>query len=831
MKEIVRGMFSKFSFLTLLLAIFLCLESGLHRQALGQFETKVPATGFNGYTIPSPPAQTAVWQPPATLMPEKLVTATATLFDQGLADPRDCEYRQIEVVVGSVWGGSGVCKIHGWVLPKKLPNQTQRFGIGWNGLVYPLVSVGEPANLSEDILKLIKQDEDLRARWKIEHPDFPFYRFQSAVHESASMSHEVLLPLKACLLLRLGHADLTEKVWNAWVVGTNPDGNNKTIPFNDPYLVLSSEWTWALFDRAVTAHMRGDDTLSVLSARALLAIEISVEAEIERRHIVPPGAVYASQGTRRRYLTFLEPLTQLLADGERRLKEEASPRQALQEDLRIKDSRVRVDTLIRHLDEVVALQSGQPGGVDLRESEIVMALIAHGDEAVEPLLDVIENDTRLTRSVSFSRDFHFDRHLIGVHEAAYAALIQILKTNNFAFGSEWETVRHGRLDERRVFAAKIRQYLKEYGGVSLEERWYRILSNDHASADQWLEAAGFIVQRSDYNDLPATWVFTDSHRPKPGEAFQLRGESLRSKTNPTISELLIRRMRNLAQPTAHESWYFSLQKAVSLALALGTWDGPVHVSELQRLMSALIEQYANAKGPETSKRNYLIGPIVSLTLKRCELEDKQALTEYTAWLRTVRPADTEYATVFLFEPALRYPNAVAIESTIGWMFLDASSPWVPLTPGKVDYYNINTAQLMEKLMNFPAFREQILKHLEDKTAVGTLIPRPASPDDKYDLKIENNIAAVVAGSPNAVATVVSIAHGDTKAPRPPLQPRSFRVRDVYAWKLRGYEGAPRIELYWTEAERDAAVADCVAFLREHQGSFVYSPERAYRYTQ
>ena len=61
--------------------------------------------------------------------------------------------------------------------------------------------------------------------------------------------------------------------------------------------------------------------------------------------------------------------------------------------------------------------------------------------------------------------------------------------------------------------------------------------------------------------------------------------------------------------------------------------------------------------------------------------------------------------------------------------------------------------------------------------------------------------------------------------------QSFRVRDVYAWKLRGYEGAPRIELYWTEAERDAAVANCVAFLREHQASFVYSPERAYINTQ
>ena len=792
-----EAMFSKFPFLTLL-SIFLCLQSGLLLSALGQCVTNVSPPAFLGDTIPSPPSQTAAWKPPATLLPEQFVTATATLFDQGLADPRDCEYREIEVVVGSVWGGSCVYKIHGWVLPNKSSNQTQKFGIGWNGLVYPLVSVGEPANIGEDILQLVKQDETVRARHKIERPDFPFSRFQSAMPEPSSLSHEMLLPLKASLLLRLGHTELAEKVWGAWTVGTD------AIDTRDLYLILSSAWAWSLFDRAVTAHMRGDDKLSMLSARSLAVPE------------------------RTRYLKFLEPLTQLLADEERRVKEEAEPRRpTLEVDLRIKDPRVRVDTLIRRLDEVIALQSGQPGGVDLRESEIVKALIAQGDATVDPLLNVIENDTRLTRSVSFGRDFHFDRHLIGVHEAAYVALVQILKTSNFAaVDSHWEAMRQGRLDQRRAVAAQIRQYLKEYGGVSLEERWYRILSNDHASADQWLEAAGFIVQRSDYNDLPPPWVFAGSRPPKPGEHFQLRGESLRAKTNPTVSELLILRMRDLTKRAADDS--FAMQKAVNLALALGTWDGPTHLSELQRLMSTLVEQYA---GANASKRPYLIGQIVSLTRKRCELEDKQALTEYTAWLRTVRPADTEYATATLFEPALSYPNAPEVVRAIDWMFRDVSSPWVPLIPRKVDYYNIDTSKLLEKLMNFPTFREQVLKNLEDKTVVGTLVPRPASPDDEYDLKVENNIASVVAGGPNSAATVVSIAHSDTRAPRPPLQSQTFRAGDVYAWKLRGYEGAPRIELYWTETERDAAIAECVTFLRKHEGKFVYSPERAYRYTQ
>ncbi len=728
-------MFLKFLFLTLLAGVFLCLP--------------------------------AVWEPPATSLPEKFITATGTLFDQGLADPRDGEYRQIEVVVGSVWGGSGVCKIHGWVLPNKSPNQSERFGIAWNGLIYPLVSVGEPADMNDDVLKLIKQDEDLRARYKLERPGHAFRRLHAAIAESSSVSHETLLPLKASLLLRLGHIDLAEKVWSAWSAGTQDD---------DPYLILSTHWVWALFDRAVTAHMRGDHRLSLQSARSLPA--------------------------ERTRFAFLKPLTQLLADEERRVRDKADARkQAVEETLRIQNPRDRTDALIQHLDEVVALQTGQPGGVDLSESEIVKALIAQGEAAVEPLLNVIENDTRLTRSVSFGRDFHFDRHLIGVHEAAYAALVHILKTSNFiTSGSQWETMREGSLDKRRALAAQIRQYLKEYGGLSLEERWYRILSNDDASADQWLEAVEFIVQS---------------------------GEALRIKANPTVSELLIRRMRDLAQRGGHESSQLAMQKVVTLALALGTWDGRANNIELRRLMSTLVEQHAK----DASKRSYLIGQIVSLTLKRSELDDNQALTEYAAWLQTVRPADTEYSTVLLFEPALRYPNAPDVARAIDWMFSNVSSPWVPLIPRKVDYYNIDTAKLIEQLLNFAAFREQVLKNLEDQTVVGTLVPRPASPDDKYDLTVENNIAAVVAGSPNTIATVVSIGKSDANAPRPPLQPRTFRVCDVYAWKLRGYEGAPRIEVYWTEPERDAAVAEFVTFLRTHKGPFVYSPERAYKYTQ
>ena len=80
----------------------------------------------------------------------EFVAATARVFEQGLADPRGCEYRQIEVIVGSFeapWWQ--IVETHGWVIPAT-GKAAQRFGVCWNGLVYPLVLIGKPADLRAD---------------------------------------------------------------------------------------------------------------------------------------------------------------------------------------------------------------------------------------------------------------------------------------------------------------------------------------------------------------------------------------------------------------------------------------------------------------------------------------------------------------------------------------------------------------------------------------------------------------------------------------------------------------------------------------------------------
>ena len=67
----------------------------------------------------------------------------------------------------------------------------------------------------------------------------------------------------------------------------------------------------------------------------------------------------------------------------------------------------------------------------LADDPVVAALISEGEPAVEPLIDCMENDKRLTRSVHFGRDFSGYCLIIGVREAAYVAISAILQKSFF----------------------------------------------------------------------------------------------------------------------------------------------------------------------------------------------------------------------------------------------------------------------------------------------------------------------------------------------------------------------------------------------------------------
>ncbi len=211
---------------------------------------------------PTPPAQKAPWSSPVVGAKASLVAATTTLFDQGMADPRTLPYREIELVIGDVWSGGEVAKTHGWVLPGG------EYAVAWNGLVYRVKAVFAPADVRADIVALFDADLAAEKQQREENPGWTPHRFP-ATSEAFFTSTLGVGPLKVALLLRLGEDKLAMRMWNA--LG---DAANK-----DPYHLIVQDWLWSLYDRGVTAHMRGDDELAIESFRTLPALSERVDAE------------------------------------------------------------------------------------------------------------------------------------------------------------------------------------------------------------------------------------------------------------------------------------------------------------------------------------------------------------------------------------------------------------------------------------------------------------------------------------------------------------------------------------------------------------------------
>jgi hypothetical protein len=366
-------------------------------------------------SLPRRPANAANGQPQPNALPAKLITSIGVLFDQGLADPRGCEYWEVGITVGSVWGGAGIVQTHAFVLPPKpsaagatTTQPATRFAVCWNGLVYPVQSVGKRADVAADVRALLRADQEERAH-PYTHPDF-LLNASGAVSEWDSVSYRSLLALKGCMLLRLGEISLATEFWKPQP--GPPANNNNNVADRDPYLGLAEEWTGAMFDRAVCAHMRGDDRLALLTARQLVPAAQAVEAMAEKRGFERPRPVNDQDRDKKMpYLRFLEPAPRLLADEERRVRQGNVERVVGAPAGRFPDRAGRIAALVRDLEEVAARQWGQPGGVSLDGDPVIEAIAKEGNDAVDPLLACLEADRRLTRSVSFGRDFSLYRHL------------------------------------------------------------------------------------------------------------------------------------------------------------------------------------------------------------------------------------------------------------------------------------------------------------------------------------------------------------------------------------------------------------------------------------
>ena len=736
-------------------------------------------------------AKNAAWTPPVGL-PAPLVSATASLFAEGLADPRGGDYRQISVQTGSVWSGDGgIVETHGWVLPTtpSAPATGPR-AVCWNGLVYPVVSVGGKASLSADVAAIIKADDAVRAAQAKANPSEPYFRFlQGAIPERQLISETSLLPLKAALLVRLGEGSLAQKFWAAWQAGTPPRHNDNDDALRDPYLLMADEWVSGLFDRAVTAHMRGDDQLSLVSARELSLLLPVAEAEaLKRGYRQTPSRGVHEAGTP--FFPYLGPLPRLLADEERRVAE-TKPPPPLPSLLAISNKTARIAALIEDLDQVAARQDGQPGSVSPDADPIVQALVAQGDDAVQPLIDTVRDDTRLTRSVGFGRDFFPDRYLVSVAGAAYAALVDILHTSEFGAT--------GLPNDKAADAAALQTYWDKYKNLEVAERWYRVLADDTASPAQWIGAAHEIVRPSD-ESLQGGWI---ARGPGFRADAPVKGEALRRGHTPTVSDLMARRvsdMRALSKTRNGDSRQFNdVDNATTVALYFSAWDARAAEPTLHDQFQT--ERGAIARWQRSMDVSHDTLSLTKLTLARTLAHDPAALTEYVAWLQTAMPKDLPlFSLNDLFEPLWRLPNNPAAQKGAEYLFLNPHSPWVPFVHDQPGYGSEVFEQDLEgPLLLLPAFRQAMLISLADRTVLRTVTLGGPDPQTDYNV----------------------IGNDQDVDPFRPSIPQAFPIRrcDLYAWHLARLGGMPTFQYDWSIAKKNAAIAEAASRLRRYGANF------------
>lgn len=754
----------KFMTKRLLFAVVLCCGAAF---ALQRELARTPF--FQAEALPTLPQQNAPW-PHGD---DALSQAAATLFEQGLADPRGLEYREIEIAVGNPWNGGGIpFKTHGWVLPKH--GKDGQLAVAWNGLVYPVRRVGAAADLHKDWMPAAKMIQALNGNF-----DGGFY---NAV-EASAVSFESAQPLKIVLLLRLGAITVDN------LVAAVP----KTIKISDPYLSLASDWAWNAFERAVCAHERGDDRLALADARLLTKIQPLIEAEAKRRGIQLCGDYSNPRLADRKlpYLPFLEQLPALLADCERRVAHPQKP----------PPSQNGITALIDDLQNVNVRQSGQPGGVSLAQDARLQAVVKQGKAAVEPLLNTMENDTRLTRSVSFGRDFHRERHLISVAEAAYAALVDLLGVQFKTYGTNGEPF------SKAEMVAQVRAYWAKMGSLAPAERFYTTLKDDQAGKDQWLQAAANITQPT---DVESHGGWTTIPNRKPGQKITLRGESLRDGRTPSVAQLLAQRSDDIAAiRTDSTAEHFLYLDASQMALDLADWDAAAAIPTLKKRLQRAWNIGTQPNDVLASNGNpveHFGTMIAKMTLARAHCGDLTAYDEYAAWIQKVELRGVPFGGAELQKPLIEGAARPSIQQAIDYLFNDAGSPWSNILAGGNGFWLPEFWQT--PLAKTTGFRKQALRALQDKNLMGDITFNP-----RQDWNSRTEAWIRIKG----LGMGFRGSHGDPDTP-PPGQKRAFRVCDAYAYFYAQYQHGPQFQLFWPAAKRDAAVLACRKWLEAKHGA-------------
>ena len=723
--------------------------------------------------VPAPPGQTQPWTPSATTLPSAVVDAVTQLFKDGLPDPRGCEYREIEIAETKTW----TFKTKGWLLPGA---GAQKYAIAWNGVIYPVLSVGAPVDLAKEIAAIPADQHRFRG-----------YGVGWPMSDQLSANVEIgALPIHVAFLLRLGEGKLAAEMWEAGYAGQGD------LPAPDPYVDIAGVWLDRSFNRAVQDFLNHDDAAALAICRQLSPVVARARASAVARGISDPWPA-------KRYGTELWQLPVLEADLEQRTQERAST--PVVESGASTSGPARIAALIHDLENSYAEQFMNPGETDITNDATVQELTREGPPAVEPLLKCLVEDNRLTRA-RFTQGMGRAGPIIPVYEAAYKALFRILNVSFPLFDSDSQDYRQQKEpramspEDRKALAAKLEKVwdkIKDHGPA---ESGYLTLQDDTASPKDWFRAIDNICQPANGNRTSYVLIPPQGGYSIETGAFKAYGDSLHAKTNPSVSDLIIKRFEELVQRKPNGD--FDLPQLGKMLLALADWDGKAHLADLGRLGLEYDARFVHETGVHSSDINSF------LVEKRLQLGDATALADYVGYIQDLKSDELKktygpgpHAD---FSILWHYPDDPGARQAAEKLFSGKDALLVP----------IPRALVPSPLIGLPAFRRELLRGLGDKSPAGTVTVRDGALD--YSFTATNSTMSTSPGFDPSETDKPKV--GDVIP---------FRLCDDYAYALANIAGFPACKLYWPEAKRDSAVAACRALLAQYGDALRGRPSDPY----
>ncbi|MFO0553460.1 MAG: hypothetical protein U0271_34070 [Polyangiaceae bacterium] len=156
----------------------------------------------------------------------------------GLADPRGCEYRVVEI--------NGFGEIHGWVLPDD--DGGPRYVIGFDGLLYVAASVGSRADLRADMAE----------------PSTPLLELFLV---PKLLDYHQVHPIMVAMLLRVGEGELAAQRWAAY----EPTAIATTATPQGPFELFYWSFLFGASFLAQRNFADGDDQLALRHASMVKA--------------------------------------------------------------------------------------------------------------------------------------------------------------------------------------------------------------------------------------------------------------------------------------------------------------------------------------------------------------------------------------------------------------------------------------------------------------------------------------------------------------------------------------------------------------------------------